>query len=436
MLHSQRSLTGRLDNLRETMRPFSGDGKDTLPSAGGTRDKRTQGRRERLVVAVAILAIAVAIGALLSWHFSSEVLVPERFGSSPGTTIESLRPGQVVLSRSEATQRPGIYGLDWQTGHAILGEVLSDKAHTVTRRLCATNGYMVAGMKATLDSDVYVGNPTQSLGVPYSNVLYPDELGPMPAWFIPAHSNTWAIVVHGINGNLEGDLRVAASLHRDGLPALLIGYREDLGAPASPDGLHHMGLTEWRDLAAAASYALAHGAHRLVLVGASMGGAIVAQFMERSPLATHVAGIVLDAPALSWKAILAFNAKQMGLPSFLALPVEWAIGARIDADWNSLDALQHPSSFHVPILLFHGTQDKTVPIATSEQFANELPAWVTFYRVVGAGHVEAWNVNPALFQGRLTAFLSRTAGAHETSAPPKAGPCGSCREKTLICIGV
>ena len=146
-----------------------------------------------------------------------------------------------------------------------------------------------------------------------------------------------------------------------------------------------MGLTEWRDLAAAARYALAHGARRLILVGYSMGGAIVTQFMERSPLAPRVAGLVLDAPALDWKAILSFNATEMGFPAFGALPVEWAIGARIDADWDSLDAIQHPDDFQLPILLFHGTEDDVVPISTSDDFAAELPRWVTYFRVPRAG---------------------------------------------------
>jgi alpha/beta superfamily hydrolase len=88
--------------------------------------------------------------------------------------------------------------------------------------------------------------------------------------------------VHGINSDREDDLRIVPILHASGLPALLITYREDVSAPPSPDGHHHMGLTEWRDLQAAASYALAHGAQRLVLVGYSMGGAVVSQFMENS----------------------------------------------------------------------------------------------------------------------------------------------------------
>ncbi len=376
-----------------------------------------------MVLAVGALAvIAVAVGAAVSWHFSSEVLVPDHAAWRAETAIEGVAPGRVTVSRSERTERPGVYGLDWPTGHAVVGEVLSSDPAGVTRRLCTANAYLVAGMKVVYDPDAYIGTPS-SVGLAYSNVRYPDELGPMPAWFVPGRTTTWAIVVHGINGNLEGDLRLAPALHRAGLPALLIAYRGDLGAPAGPGGLHHMGLTEWRDLAAAARYALAHGAKRLVLVGTSMGGAIVAQFMERSPLARNVAGLVLDAPALSWKAILSFNATEMGLPSFAALPVEWAIGARIDADWSSLDALQHPSDFHLPILLFHGTEDKVVPIETSDQFAKELPGWVTYYRVPRAGHAESWNVGPALYEQRLTVFLSRVTGVPAAAGPSHA-ECG------------
>ena len=147
-----------------------------------------------------------------------------------------------------------------------------------------------------------------------------------------------------------------------------------------------MGLTEWRDLEAAARYALAHGARRLVLVGYSMGGSLVAQFMEKSRLADRVDALVLDAPALNWKRILEFNATEMGLPGLLALPVEWAVGARIDADWDSLDALQHTEDFHLPILLFHGTDDDVIPIETSDDFAARAARTGSrYYRVPEAG---------------------------------------------------
>jgi alpha-beta hydrolase superfamily lysophospholipase len=352
-----------------------------------------------------LVVLVVSTGA--NWHFSSAVLVTDHSPWPLDTTVDALAPGRVVLSRSKATLRPGVYGLEWHQGHAIVGEVLSNNAHTVTRRVSAVLGHLAPGMKVAFEHDVYTGNPREALGLPFVNAEVTDELGPMPAWLIPAHRHTWAIVVHGINGKREDDLRITPTLHAAGMPTMLITYREDVGAPTSPDGLHHMGLTEWRDLQAAARYALTHGAQRLVLIGYSMGGAIVTQFMEHSPLAHHVVGLVLDAPALNWKAILSFNATEMGLPSFAALPVEWMIGLRIDANWNSLDALRHPADFHLPILLFHGTDDETIPISTSDAFAKELPGWVTYYRVPEAGHIESWNVDPSLYDQRLTAFLTR-----------------------------
>jgi pimeloyl-ACP methyl ester carboxylesterase len=383
-----------------------------MPWMVGPVDAQTPSwlRRHRrgAIFAVLALVVALAAGAAVSWHFSSAVLVPDRSGWPTDATVEGLPPGRVVLSRSDDTLRPGVYGLLWQGGHAIAGEVVKSDAETVTRRLLSLDGYLPAGEEVAVTSYVYSGDPQEALGLPFRTVQIPDELGPMPAWLIPASGRTWAIVVHGINSDRQAGLRIAPTLHRAGLPSLLIGYREDLGAPASPDGFHHMGLTEWRDLQAAARYALAHGARRLVLVGYSMGGAIVAQFMEHSPLAPRVAGLVLDAPALDWKATLEFHAEEMGLPGFLATPVEWAVGARIDADWSSLDAIAHPQDFQLPVLLFHGTEDSIVPIATSDELAAELPRWVTYHRVPKAEHTESWNVDPRLYERRLRAFLHRT----------------------------
>jgi len=136
-----------------------------------------------------------------------------------------------------------------------------------------------------------------------------------------------------------------------------------------------------------------------------MGGAIVTQFMQNSALAPRVAGLVLDAPALNWRRIIEFNAEQMGFPGFSARPVEWAIGLRIDADWNSLDALLHKEDFQLPILLFHGEDDKVIPIALSDEFAAALPDRVQYHRLPEAGHTESWNVDPKLYERRLAAFL-------------------------------
>jgi len=364
-------------------------------------------RRWRWLAAALVLALALVAGIAVSWHFSSAALVPDHSAWPEDEAVEARGPGRIVLSRSEETERPGVYGLVWQGGHAIAGAVLRRDADSVTRRLRDVSGYLPVGQDVAVESNVWAGDPRRTRGLPSESVEVRGELGPMPAWAIPARGDTWAIVVHGINDDPQVGLRIAPALRAAGLPSLLIAYREDLGAPSSPDGYHHMGLTEWRDLQAAARYAIAHGARRLVLVGYSMGGSLVTQFMQHSPLAPRVAGLVLDAPALDWKAILSLGATEMGLPGFSSAPVEWAIGARIDADWDDLDALRHTDDLRLPILLFHGTEDDVIPISTSEALAAALPRWVTYYHVPAAGHTQSWNVDPARYEGRLRAFLAR-----------------------------
>jgi uncharacterized protein len=152
----------------------------------------------RLLCAATVALVALAfVGAAVSWHFSSAVLVPDHSGWPEDVTVERLSTDRVVLSRSEDTERPGIYGLLWQGGHALIGAVIAQDEETVTRSLRSVRGYLVLGMKVAIDPEVYSGNPKEALGLPLTDVRIPGELGPMPAWLIPGKSDAWAIVVHG-----------------------------------------------------------------------------------------------------------------------------------------------------------------------------------------------------------------------------------------------
>lgn len=152
-----------------------------------------------------------------------------------------------------------------------------------------------------------------------------------------------------------------------------------------------------------------------------MGGALITQFMRHSPLSGRVSGLVLDAPVLDWKSVLEFNGEQMGLPGALALPVEGMIDARIGLDWNSLDALQHPEDFRLPVLLFHGIDDTVVPIADSDKLAAELGNRVTYYRVPRADHTQEWNVDPRLYERRLRRFLLQIVPKTQRARPVGSG---------------
>jgi uncharacterized protein len=72
-------------------------------------------------------------------------------------------------------------------------------------------------------------------------------------------------------------------------------------------------------------------AQHLILYGDSMGGAIVALFMRRSPLAPRVVALVLDAPVLDWSSTIDHVASGFSVP-FMGSAVRWMVGARIDVD--------------------------------------------------------------------------------------------------------
>ena len=128
-----------------------------------------------------LLLVALAVGIAATWHFSSAVLVPDHSDWPLNTRVEAVARDRVTLSRDEDSARPGVYGIDWQTGHAIVGEILAEDGDTVTRRLDAVRGYLVPGIDVGLDSHVYAGDPRQTRGLPFRSVGVPDPLGPMPA---------------------------------------------------------------------------------------------------------------------------------------------------------------------------------------------------------------------------------------------------------------
>jgi pimeloyl-ACP methyl ester carboxylesterase len=200
------------------------------------------------------------------------------------------------------------------------------------------------------------------------------------------------------------------------MPVLDIAYRNDAGAPLDPSHRYGYGATEWRDLEAAVQYARDHGAEHVVLFGSSMGGSIVASFLEHSPSASAVRGVVLDAPALDFRATVDYGATKRSLPLGLPIPgvltsvAEWIAGWRYDVDWAAEDYV--PGDWlHVPALVFHGTEDDTVPLSTTDAFSAAHPALVQAVRVTGAGHVESWNVDPAAYSARESAFLGCVTAA-------------------------
>ena len=207
---------------------------------------------------------------------------------------------------------------------------------------------------------------------------------------MPGTSPTWVIAVHGRGGSRAEALRVVPALHEAGLPVLAVTYRNDFGAPASPDGLFHLGDTEWRDVEAAVRYALANGARDVVLYGWSLGGAIVGQFLGRSGEADEVVGVVLDAPVTSWTRTLELQSRNRGVPTQLVPVAELVSDWRADLEFGRFELAERPPAHKPPTLLFHGAADGTVPVSASRELAEASHAlgWpLTYVEEIGRAHV-------------------------------------------------
>jgi pimeloyl-ACP methyl ester carboxylesterase len=241
----------------------------------------------------------------------------------------------------------------------------------------------------------------------------PTALGGAPAWLVPGTgtaASTWVVAVHGHDVTREETLRALPTLHTAGVTALAITYRNDEGAPRSPDGHDHLGATEWHDVDSAVAYATTHGARRVLLYGWSMGGGMV---LSEARLGAHraaVAGVVLDAPALDWRSILDRQGGDRGLPLVETRLAEQLVEWRAGLDYGRYDQVAHAGALHVPVLLYVGAADDYVPTGPAYRLAKARPDIVQLVSVPGAGHTQAYNVDPAGYRVALTAFLRRFAG--------------------------
>ncbi|MFF1560095.1 alpha/beta hydrolase family protein [Streptomyces sp. NPDC058279] len=372
--------------------------------------------RTATATAAAVTATLIGVGAaaVAAGRYAADAaLRPEPGRPLPGSarlTVHSTAAGRVELSRSLASLRPGRYGLDAPGVHAVVGPVLTDVPHgpdTVVRRLLAvTHGSLDPGTRVALTPQVHLGNPRTALGLDHADVDIPGELGPLPAWFVPAARDTWVIAVHGLGATREHPMVVMPFLHRYGLPVLDVGYRGDLGAPRPPDGLGHLGESEWRDVDAAIRYALRYGARNVILYGWSAGATMALYAAERSALAGRISGLVLDSPVLDWHTTLRALAGARRTPAplmpFVVRAAEGRAGLRADRRSPATD----PGAPGMPVLIFHGPDDAIAPWGPARRLAAARPDLVTLKTVRGAPHAAMWNADPEVYEETLRRFLT------------------------------
>ena len=386
---------------------------------------RSEKRRRWRLIAFVVLAVVVLLHLGGGFYFADQLridaLVPESGDQVFDIAVMEVGVGTIGLRPVEGEDSDltagGIVGLDWGTGYGHLGEVVSEGTDgSVVRSMTRIDGDPPeAGMLADLDAAAFPENPDRAFGISYTDVQFDTPLGAMDAWELLAPSSLWVIHVHGLGAPRSEALRAVRAIAEAGLPQLVIDYRNDPGEPADPSGYYGYGQSEWEDVAGAVAYAVERGAESVVLIGYSTGASHILSYLYRTP-DSRVLAAVFDSPNIDFEETVDLGASQRRLPLIpLPLPgtLVWTAkrlsSIRFGIDWKAIDYVSRAEQLTVPVLVFHGTDDDTVPLASSQEFFEARPDLVRLVIVPGAGHVRSWNISPEAYERRLTEFLAEFA---------------------------
>lgn len=371
------------------------------------------------VGALALVGAAALGTAALSVAVARKVIVPpaRREEDAPVLAVD-LDAGEIVFAATEDSWLPGEYSFwfDHERGHARIGEIIRRDARRVTRRIEAVDfGDLARAKKGRLTGWVFLD--PGALGLDYSDVDIPTELGDAPAWLVPAAETTdrWAIHIHGRAVRRPETLRAVPIFREAGYTSLVVSYRNDGEAPRSPDHRYALGDREWLDVQAAMRYAVDHGAREIVLVGWSMGGATALQALTRSDSRDRVTGVVLESPVVDWVTALDFQVALRRLPIFVRAGVIWLFshpwgrvftGLVEPLDIDRLDFVARARELDRPVLILHSRDDGFVPSTASAALAEARPDLVTFEEFGVARHTKLWNFDRERWEGAIRRWLA------------------------------
>ncbi|MCS6570046.1 lysophospholipase [Curtobacterium flaccumfaciens pv. flaccumfaciens] len=366
---------------------------------------------------------AAAVGTAVIGGFvaavARAVVTPDRKRNErvPIHAVDPVRK-TVTIERTADTELQGRYSL-WfggGTGHMRVGEVLGTTDTTVTRRIIAIDaGDPTAARRGRWGGWFYL-TPGE-LDVPVEDVDIPTPNGPAPAWVVRADDPAapWAVLVHGRGVTRAETIRAVPVFRAAGYSVVLASWRNDGVAPPSVDGRYGLGSTEWEDVDSVLRWLTAQDAQSVVLMGWSMGGAVVLQTLLRSRFAGLVDGVVLESPVVDWHAVLKSQSQLLRLPRpvrkvaqrLLRTPVLYRLaGLQAPVDLRELDMVTRSDELTVPILLLHSDDDGFVPSSASHDLARARPDLVRLEIQTTARHTKLWNHDADWFDARILAWLT------------------------------
>jgi len=227
------------------------------------------------------------------------------------------------------------------------------------------------------------------------------------AWlFRPLAPNGRAVIVlHGVADSRTGVLAQTRMLLQHGYTVLAPDSR---GHGESQEARITYGLLEAEDIHRWADWLYAREQIKgLYGLGESMGAADLLQALPREP---RFRAVVAECPFYDFRQV-AFSRLAEGsgvdprVGKWLFRPMvesgflyaRWRYGLNL-ADASPAKALGETT---IPVFLIHGSEDRNIPPEQSEWLAAQRPQSTVFWRVAGAGHIEAFSKEPGEFSRRV-----------------------------------
>lgn len=211
-----------------------------------------------------------------------------------------------------------------------------------------------------------VRRPPSSAGVPQAEeVLLPTPDGEqLVAWHAPPRVDQPIVLyLQGNGGGLDLRAHRFARLVQDGIGVLALNYRGFGGSTGRPT---EEGLT--RDAEAAFAFVHArYAAERIILWGESLGTGLAVAIAARHP----VARVVLESPYTS--------VADVAASIYFFAPVRWLLKDQFHADARAAEV-------RAPVLVVHGGNDVTIPIAFGQRLYSLIRAPKQFLTLPHAGH--------------------------------------------------
>ena len=242
------------------------------------------------------------------------------------------------------------------------------------RRLGVTNGERI---------ELVMGDGTKLAG--WS--LAPVPVGAQHA--APLHASPALLWFYGNGENIATIWPILRDFQPPATALLVVDYP---GYGGSDGRTTEAGLYRAADAAYAALAARPEvDPRRIYVYGRSLGSAAATYTATRHP----VAGLILESPFT--------NAADMARDAYRILP---RFILRL-----SLDNLGRMKQVHCPVLVFHGTADRLVPIAMGRQVAAAAAGPVEFVLVQGSGHNETYDLGGKRYRDKVWAFVAGPATA-------------------------